>query len=69
VLALSVLTAPNGIVGQTREGFRAFVATLRKSRARGRSWPVSFVLAFGSGFVPRLVPERNVDPGAEVEPA
>ena len=60
-LAMSVLTAPHGIAGQTREGFRAFVATLRRSRERGRSWPVSAVIAFGSGFVPGRVPERKLD--------
>jgi branched-chain amino acid transport system permease protein len=61
LLALSVLTAPNGIAGQTREGFRAFVTTLRHSRARGRSWPVSALLALGSGFVPWAVPDRKLD--------
>lgn len=65
LLAMSVLTAPNGIAGQTREGFRAFVATLRRSRAQGRSWPVSALLALGSGFVPRLAPDRSIDPVKE----
>jgi len=68
LLALSVLTAPNGIAGQTREGFRAFVTTLRRSRARGRSWPVSALLALGSGFVPWAVPDRKLD-GEEQEAA
>lgn len=63
LLAMSVLTAPNGIAGQTREGFRAFVTTLRYSRARGRSWPVSGLLALASGFVPRLVPDRTLSDG------
>jgi branched-chain amino acid transport system permease protein len=65
LLAMSVLTAPNGIAGQTREGFRAFVTTLRHSRARGRSWPVSALLAFGSGFVPWAVPDRKLDGGEQ----
>lgn len=68
-LAMSVLTAPNGIAGQTREGFRAVVATWRKSRARGRGILVSFIIAVGSGFVPRLVPDRNIDPAKDGEAA
>jgi len=36
-LALSVLTAPNGIAGQTRDGYNTFAAVLRHSRARGHS--------------------------------
>jgi len=54
LLMLTVLTAPNGIVGQTRDGYRAFFTVLRRSRARGRSWPVSAGLAVAGGFVPRI---------------
>ena len=54
-LALSVLTAPNGIAGQARMGFMNFVTVLRHSRGQGRSWLVSGLLAFGRSFIPRPV--------------
>jgi branched-chain amino acid transport system permease protein len=52
VLALTVLTAPNGIVGQTKAGFNAFFLTLRRSRERGRSWAVSATIALGTSIMP-----------------
>ena len=58
VLAMSVLTAPNGIAGQTREGFRTFVASLRGSRARGENIVAGFLIAFVSGVVPGLAQQR-----------
>jgi len=51
-LALTVLTAPNGVAGQTRRGYRMFFDTLRRSRERGRSWPVSAALALAYSVVP-----------------
>jgi branched-chain amino acid transport system permease protein len=64
-LALSVLTAPNGIAGQTRDGFNTFVAVLRHSRGRGRNWPASGLLALAYSFWPRAAQRRgiNVRPG------
>lgn len=64
LLALSVLTAPNGIAGQARMGFMNFVTVLRHSREQGRSWLVSGALAFGRSFIPRPV-RYEADPLAE----
>ena len=52
LLAISVLTAPRGIVGQASAGYQNFFAVLRQSRERGRSWPVSAALALASSIVP-----------------
>ena len=60
-LALSVLTAPNGIAGQTRDGYNTFAAVLRHSRARGRSWPVSGLLALAYSFYPRAAQRRGIN--------
>jgi branched-chain amino acid transport system permease protein len=66
-LALSVLTAPNGIAGQTRDGFNTFVAVLRRSRGRGRSWPVSMLTALGYSFWPRAAQRRGININPERE--
>jgi ABC-type branched-subunit amino acid transport system permease subunit len=60
-LALSVLTAPNGIAGQTRDGYNTFVAVLRHSRGRGRSWPASGLLALAYAFWPRAAQRRGIN--------
>ncbi len=60
-LALSVLTAPNGIAGQTRDGYNTFVAVLRHSRAGGRSWPASGLLAFAYSFWPRAAQRHGIN--------
>jgi branched-chain amino acid transport system permease protein len=52
LLALSVLTAPTGIAGQTRHGYRTFIGTARRGRERGRNWPLSILIAFGTAIVP-----------------
>jgi branched-chain amino acid transport system permease protein len=61
VLALSVLTAPNGIAGQTKDGYNTFVATLRSSRARGRGVLRSFFVALGRATVPARFRPRDDD--------
>ncbi len=60
VLALSVLTAPNGIAGQTRDGFHTFVATLRSSRAGGRGPLWAFAVAFGRAATPARFRSKDV---------
>jgi branched-chain amino acid transport system permease protein len=52
LLALSVLSAPAGIAGQTRRGYRVFFSSIRRERALGRGWPRSVVSAFGRAVVP-----------------
>jgi branched-chain amino acid transport system permease protein len=67
-LALSVLTAPNGIAGQTRDGFNTFVAVTRRSRERGRSWPVSMLIGLGYSFWPRAAQRHGINVRPEREP-
>ena len=67
-LALSVLTAPNGIAGQTRDGYNTFVAVLRHSRGRGRSWPASGLLAVAYSFWPRAAQRRGINIRPEKRP-
>jgi branched-chain amino acid transport system permease protein len=62
LLALTVLTAPNGVAGQTRQGYRTFFAVLRGSRAQQRGWVVSAALALACGVVPSLA-QRFTDVG------
>ena len=57
LLALSVLSAPAGIAGQTRRGYRVFFASIRRDRALGRGWPRSVLTAFGRAAFP-LEPEE-----------
>jgi branched-chain amino acid transport system permease protein len=52
VLAMSVLTAPNGIAGQTRQGYNTFFTVLRLSRQQGHAWPVCAARALGRAIVP-----------------
>jgi len=54
LLALAVLTAPNGIAGQTRDGYRTFFAVLRRSRAERHGWPRSVAFAFVCSVAPGL---------------
>ena len=68
-LALSVLTAPNGIAGQTRDGYNTFVAVLRHSRARGRSWPASGGLALAYSFWPRAAQRHGINIHPERAPS
>jgi len=67
-LALSVLTAPNGIAGQTRDGYNTFAAVLRHSRARGHSWPASGLLALAYSFWPRAAQRRGINIRPEQRP-
>jgi branched-chain amino acid transport system permease protein len=60
-LALSVITAPNGIAGQTRDGFNTFVAVLRHSRRRGKGWPASALTALGYSFWPRAAQRHGIN--------
>jgi branched-chain amino acid transport system permease protein len=67
-LALSVLTAPAGVAGQTRLGFTNFVTVLRHHHGRGRSWPVAGAIAFFRSFVPipvRYDMDTSVEEGPE----
>lgn len=52
LLALSVLSAPAGIAGQTRRGYRVFFSSIKRDRARGRGWPRSVASALGRAIVP-----------------
>jgi branched-chain amino acid transport system permease protein len=51
-LALSVLSAPAGIAGQTRRGYHVFFTALRRERDHGRGWPRSFATALARSIVP-----------------
>ena len=67
-LALSVLTAPNGIAGQTRAGYRAFFASLRRSRERRRGFLITAALALFTALVPAATPpETRSSAGQEHE--
>lgn len=59
LLALSVLTAPNGIAGQTRDGYNTFVSTLRSSHERGHHPVFSFLLAFSRATIPSRFRPRD----------
>ena len=59
VLALSVLTAPNGIAGQTRDGYNTFVSTLRGSRDRGHNPAFAFLYAFSRATIPARFRPRD----------
>jgi branched-chain amino acid transport system permease protein len=59
VLALSVLTAPNGIAGQTRDGYNTFVATLRSSRGRGHNTVFAFFYALSRATIPARFRPRD----------
>jgi branched-chain amino acid transport system permease protein len=51
-LALSVLSAPTGIAGQTKRGYHVFFTMLKRQRAMGRGWPRSLITALGRSIVP-----------------
>jgi branched-chain amino acid transport system permease protein len=59
VLALSVLTAPNGIAGQTRDGYNTFVMTLRSARRRGYNPLFAFFYAFSRATIPARFRPRD----------
>ncbi len=52
LLALSVLSAPAGIAGQTKRGYHVFFSSIKRDRARGRGWPRSVTVALGHAVVP-----------------
>ncbi len=52
LLALSVLTAPTGIAGQTQRGFRTFFAMMKRAREHGHGWPVSLLIGLRYAVVP-----------------
>jgi ABC-type branched-subunit amino acid transport system permease subunit len=52
MLALSVLTAPAGIVGQAQRGHQVFFNSIRKDRERGHGWARCVLMAFGRAVVP-----------------
>jgi len=52
LLALSVLTAPTGVAGQTRYGFVTFFETFRRSRERGRNPILSVFIALRYAVIP-----------------
>ncbi len=58
-LALSVLTAPNGIAGQAALGHRTFFATLRRDRMRGRNLALSIPVALFHAMVPATVSQED----------
>lgn len=64
-LVLTVLTAPNGIAGQTKVGYRTFFMVLRRSRERGRSVAMSLVVALASSVVPAAVQEQSANPSPD----
>lgn len=63
-LMLTVLTAPNGVAGQTRRGYTTFFRMLRHSREQGRSWLASGLLALAYGFVPAAAPREEPNPSS-----
>lgn len=65
LLALSVLTAPHGIAGQTQEGYRTFFTVLRRSREQRRNWLVSALVALASSFAPAAAQRRT--PGSQTD--
>jgi branched-chain amino acid transport system permease protein len=52
MLALSVLSAPAGIAGQTRRGYHVFFTSIRKDRERGHNWARCVAVAFYRSVVP-----------------
>jgi branched-chain amino acid transport system permease protein len=58
-LALSVLTAPNGIAGQAAVGHRTFFSTLRRDRLRGRSLAFSIPVAVFHAVVPATLSQED----------
>jgi len=52
LLALSVLSAPEGVVGQTRRGYHVFFTSIRRDRERGHGWLRSVLMAFGRAVIP-----------------
>ena len=57
LLAMSVLTAPTGIAGQTQRGFRAFFAMMKRARERGHGWPLSLLIGLRYAIMPAGVEE------------
>ena len=60
-LAISVLTAPHGIAGQTRDGYNAFVLVGRHYRERGRGVLVSTLIGLAFAFWPRAAQRRGIN--------
>ena len=61
MLAISVLTAPHGIAGQTRDGYNAFVLVGRHYRERGRGLLTSSLIGVAFAFWPRAAQRRGIN--------